>query len=73
VQATVRRFDPVRRNGSVLLDDGTELMFDEAAFVAGRLRLLRPGQRVYLTTDEATRITLITLSTFGPLTHPAAL
>lgn len=46
MQATVRTFDPRTRSGTVLLDDGVELPFDEAAFAAGGLRLLRVGQRV---------------------------
>jgi hypothetical protein len=46
VQATVRSFDPVTRSGTVLLDDGTELSYDDLAFAAGGIRLLRIGQRV---------------------------
>jgi 2-phospho-L-lactate guanylyltransferase len=46
VAATVRDHDPVSGNGSVLLDDGTALAYDAAAFAAGGLRLLRSGQRV---------------------------
>ena len=46
MQATAYTFDPETRSGSVLLDDGTPLPFDAAAFDAGGLRLLRPGQRV---------------------------
>jgi hypothetical protein len=63
VQATVRTFDPATRSGSVLLDDGTELPFDTAAFDAGPLRLLRAGQRVNIRLSGE-RIDLITLSTF---------
>jgi hypothetical protein len=51
----------------VLLDDGTPVPFDGAAFDAGGLRLLRPGQRVRIETEgdgEARRITLVTLQTF---------
>jgi hypothetical protein len=51
----------------VLLDDGTPVAFDAAAFDAGGLRLLRPGQRVRVETageGETLRITLITLQTF---------
>ena len=59
----MRAYDAQTRSGSVLLDDGTELEFDAAAFVAGGLRLLRFGQRVNIAvTDE--RITAITLGTF---------
>ena len=46
MQATAYTFDPATRSGSVLLDDGTPVPFDAAAFDAGGLRLLRPGQRV---------------------------
>ena len=46
MQATVRGFDPVTREGTVLLDDGTELSFPGNAFDAGGLRLVRLGQRV---------------------------
>jgi hypothetical protein len=49
VQATVRTFDAATRSGSVLLDDGVELPYDDRAFDAGGLRLLRVGQRVRIT------------------------
>ncbi|MEU6114834.1 hypothetical protein ABZ840_09935 [Streptomyces sp. NPDC047117] len=67
MQATAYTYDADSRTGSVLLDDGTPLPFDAAAFDAGALRLLRPGQRVRIdvTGDgENRRITLITLQTF---------
>ncbi len=48
MQATVASFDPRRRCGTVLLDDGTQLDFDTTAFDASGLRLLRLGQRVRL-------------------------
>jgi 2-phospho-L-lactate guanylyltransferase len=67
MQATSYTYDPETRSGSVLLDDGTPLPFDTAAFDAGGLRLLRPGQRVRLevTGDgRSRRITLVTLQTF---------
>jgi len=67
MQATAYTYDPATRSGSVLLDDGTPLPFDAAAFDAGGLRLLRPGQRVRIETDgegERRRITLVTLQTF---------
>ena len=66
MQATVRTFDPATRSGSVLLDDGTELPFDQPAFDAGGLRLLRFGQRVRIMVDgegSGTRVTFVTLST----------
>jgi cold shock CspA family protein len=67
MQATAYTYDSETRSGQVLLDDGTPVAFDAAAFDAGGLRLLRPGQRVRVETageGEALRITLITLQTF---------
>lgn len=63
MQGTVRSFDPATRAGTVLLDDGTELPYDAAAFDAGGLRLARVGQRVALRADAAGRITALTLAT----------
>ncbi len=67
LQGTVRAFDPVSRSGSVLLDDGSPVDFDCAAFAAGGLRLLRPGQRVRMETgaDRVELITIITLHSPG--------
>jgi 2-phospho-L-lactate guanylyltransferase len=64
VQGTIRQFAPDSRDGSVLLDDGSDLPFDAAAFEAGGLRLLRPGQRVRLERDDHGRVTLVTIVTF---------
>ncbi|MEU1875473.1 MULTISPECIES: hypothetical protein [unclassified Streptomyces] len=76
MQATAYTYDPESRSGQVLLDDGTPVPFDAAAFDAGGLRLLRPGQRVRIETEETAetgagpesgsgrRITLVTLQTF---------
>ena len=47
VQGTVARFSD-DGSGSVVLDDGSPLPFDAAAFAASGLRLLRPGQRLAL-------------------------
>ena len=63
MQGTVRSFDPETRGGTVLLDDGTELPYDAAAFDAGGLRLARVGQRVALRADAQGRITALTLAT----------
>ncbi|GAA2651529.1 hypothetical protein [Streptomyces lunalinharesii] len=66
MQATAYTYDETTRSGSVLLDDGTPLPFDAAAFDAGGLLLLRPGQRVRIETtgDGADqRIVLVTLQT----------
>ncbi|KOX05889.1 MULTISPECIES: hypothetical protein [unclassified Streptomyces] len=67
MQATAFTYDPETRSGQVLLDDGTPVPFDRAAFDAGDLRLLRPGQRVRIETEGeggTLRITLVTLQTF---------
>ncbi|MEU8570762.1 hypothetical protein AB0C51_20845 [Streptomyces pathocidini] len=66
MQATAYTYDAQTRSGSVLLDDGTPLEFDTAAFDAGGLRLLRPGQRVRIEVEgegESRRIALVTLQT----------
>jgi hypothetical protein len=67
MQATAFTFDAETRAGSVLLDDGTPLPFDAAAFDAGALRLLRPGQRVRIRTEgagDARRVDFVTLATY---------
>ncbi|GLY03713.1 MULTISPECIES: cold-shock protein [Actinoplanes] len=46
MQGTVATFDPANRSGTLLLDDGSELVFGSAAFDRSGLRLLRLGQRV---------------------------
>jgi cold shock CspA family protein len=63
VQATVATFDPQTGGGTVLTDDGRRVAFDGAAFAAGGLRLLRPGQRVRMDVvdDRVVRITIVTL------------
>jgi 2-phospho-L-lactate guanylyltransferase len=66
VQATVRAYSPETRSGTVLLDDGTELPYDGDAFAAGRMRLLRFGQRVRVEVEgdgADRRVTLLTLHT----------
>ncbi|RAJ63435.1 2-phospho-L-lactate guanylyltransferase [Streptomyces sp. Amel2xB2] len=66
MQATSYTFDAETREGSVLLDDGTPLPFDAAAFDAGGLRLLRPGQRVRIEVEgsgEERRVIFVTLQT----------
>lgn len=62
-QATVRRFDPVTRSGSVLFDDGAEMPFDATAFDRGGLLTLRLGQRVRLAlTRDGPRTTIVALT-----------
>ncbi|AWW37355.1 MULTISPECIES: hypothetical protein [Streptomyces] len=66
MQATAYTYDAGTRSGQVLLDDGTPVSFDAAAFDAGGLRLLRPGQRVRIEVEgsgDSLRITLVTLQT----------
>lgn len=62
LQGTVCEFDPVTRDGAVLLDDGTRLAF-AGPTVSSMVRLLRPGQRVRLQTDDGTvrAVQLLTL------------
>ncbi|MFF7638198.1 hypothetical protein ACFZB9_34355 [Kitasatospora sp. NPDC008050] len=67
MQATAYTFDPATRAGSVLLDDGTPIPFDAAAFEAGGLLLLRPGQRVRIRlagSGTQRRAVFVTLQTF---------
>jgi 2-phospho-L-lactate guanylyltransferase len=63
MQGTVATFDDQNGSGTVLLDDGTEVAFPAAAFVASGLRLLRLGQRVRLDRDEGGSISRVTLPT----------
>ena len=62
-QGTVASFDPESHAGRVVLDDGVELPYDGAAFDAGGLRLVRPGQRVRLRLagSHVRLLTLVTL------------
>lgn len=46
MQASAHTYDPQTRAGSVLLDTGRVLTFDEQVFDASGLRHLRLGQRV---------------------------
>lgn len=67
MQATIKRFDPTTRQGTVLFDDGRECAFDAAAFDKGLLRMARLGQRVAVELDADgpnARITSLTLATF---------
>jgi YD repeat-containing protein len=63
MQGTVATFDPDRREGTVLLDDGTPVAFDKAAFDASGLRLLRFGQRLRLECDENGHVTRVAIPT----------
>jgi 2-phospho-L-lactate/phosphoenolpyruvate guanylyltransferase len=66
MQASIVDFDPDSRSGSVVLDDGTQLPYDAAAFDAGSMRLARVGQRVRVEVDGEgadQRVTFLTLAT----------
>ncbi len=63
-QATVRQFDATTRCGDVLTDDGVVHEFDAAAFDVSGLRMLRLGQRVRLTIDDAGRVRSLHIATF---------
>lgn len=63
MQGTVATFDEAEHSGTVLLDDGTEVHFDRAAFDASGLRHLRLGQRVKLDHDDGGHLTRVTLPT----------
>ena len=65
VQATVATFDPESRSGTALLDDGTEVSFDAAAFDASGLRLLRLGQRITLERDADGRVIRVRIPTMS--------
>lgn len=59
----MRNYSSGTRTGSVLLDDGRALLFDQQAMARSNLRGLRVGQRVRLVT-AGDRVTSITLATF---------
>lgn len=66
MQGSIFDFDSYTRAGSVILDDGTTLPFDAAAFDAGSMRLARVGQRVRIEVEGAgaeQRVTFLTLVT----------
>jgi cold shock CspA family protein len=45
-QGTIRNFDPETRDGSLLLDDRTEVAIDATSIEGGGVLYLRIGQRV---------------------------
>lgn len=59
MQGTVSTFSPDTREGTVLLDDGTELPFSAGAFESSGLRLLRLGQRVKLRLSPGGEVTAL--------------
>ena len=60
MQGTVARFDEETHQGTVLLDDGSELAFGAGAFAASGLRLLRLGQRMTIGRDDHGEVISIT-------------
>jgi 2-phospho-L-lactate guanylyltransferase len=60
----VAEFDRETGAGRVLLDSGAAVEFGSAAFTAGGLRLLRPGQRVRLDTTADGTVVRVTIPTF---------
>lgn len=52
MQGTVARFDPSTRTGSLLTDEGVRIEFP-AESLAGHIRHLRVGQRVFVDADAA--------------------
>lgn len=64
-QATVRTWSPETGDGTALRDDGSELALPAAAFAAGGLRALRPGQRIRVELD-GDRVVLVTVATLAP-------
>jgi len=65
IAATVRSHDLDTAAGTLLLDDGSLLTYSSDAFEAGRLRLLRSGQRVVVDLGPDGRtVTAVTLPGF---------
>jgi len=52
MQGTVKEFDPEQGTGSLLLDDGAEVVIDPASTQGSEIRYLRLGQRVDFDVDE---------------------
>lgn len=72
MQASVHTFDLDTRSGSVLLDTGRLLPFDEDVFEGSGLRHLRLGQRVSVEVDAddpetaGARLTRLWIVGIGP-------
>ncbi|WP_250001806.1 cold-shock protein [Actinoplanes sp. M2I2] len=65
MQGTIATFESGSRSGTLLLDDGTELAFDAAAFDASGLRKLRLGQRVTVEPGEDGRVRQVRIPGVG--------
>ena len=75
MQATVHRFDPTTRSGSVLTDTGVVLPFASSVFDASPLRTLRTGQRLTVTVSGSGAHTVVSGLALGLVgvisTHPS--
>ena len=60
MQASVHRYDDESGSGSVLLDDGREIPFDDKVFDASGLRHVRVGQRVSIEMSSTRPTTSLT-------------
>jgi len=65
MQGTIATFDAQTRAGTLLLDDGTELVFDADAFQRSGLRLLRLGQRVDVETEATGLVSRVAIPGIG--------
>jgi cold shock CspA family protein len=65
MQGTIATFDPDSRSGTLLLDDGTELVFGADAFQRSGLRLLRLGQRVDVATEATGTVSRVAIPGIG--------
>jgi hypothetical protein len=73
VQASLLRYDPVTRTGTVVSDHGVVHPFGAEAMAAGGLRHLRLGQRLSVRLDpDGRRVTALWLGTIGALDRAAA-
>ncbi|MFI5931362.1 cold-shock protein [Actinoplanes sp. NPDC051494] len=61
MQGTIATFDPQTHSGTLLLDDGTLMIFPAEAFRDSGLRLLRLGQRVDVATTTDGHVTKVQL------------
>ena len=65
MQATVHRFDPTTRSGTVVTDEGVLLPFDEQVLDSSPMRLLRPGQRLTVQVSGTGREAHVTRMALG--------
>jgi 2-phospho-L-lactate/phosphoenolpyruvate guanylyltransferase len=72
VQATIHRFDPATRSGSVVTDDGLLVPFDADAFGNSRLRHVRTGQRLTVVLDGAGADLHVVAMSLGTVGRPPA-